>query len=99
MRFRLPLTAKSQRMIKRLNRTKHTKTFEERLAEEAARFKEAAAQLPPGTQRELYLRRARQAETASHINEWLTSPGLQSPTALESLQAGRQAKRDRGASD
>jgi len=28
-------------------------------------------------QRELYLRRARQAEAASHINEWLTSPGLQ----------------------
>ncbi|MCP3400228.1 hypothetical protein NLM15_24105 [Bradyrhizobium sp. CCGB20] len=70
-------------MIKRRNRTKHTKTFEERLAEEAARFKEAAAQLPPGPQRELYLRRARQAETGSHINDWLTSPGLQPPTALD----------------
>ncbi|MCK1273936.1 hypothetical protein IVB46_01595 [Bradyrhizobium sp. 61] len=85
--------------IKRRNRTKHTKTFEERLAEEAARFREAAAQLPPGTQRELYLRRARQAETASHINEWLTSPGLQPPTALENMQVGGPAKRDRVASD
>jgi hypothetical protein len=86
-------------MIKRRNRTKHTKTFEERLAEEAARFKEAAAQLPPGPQREIYLRRARQAETASHINEWLTSPGLQPPIALENMHVGKRAKRDQGASD
>jgi hypothetical protein len=26
--------------------------------------------------RELLLRRARQAETASHINQWLSSPGV-----------------------
>jgi hypothetical protein len=25
------------------------------------------------------LRKARQAETAAHINDWLTSPGLQPP--------------------
>jgi hypothetical protein len=55
-------------------------TFEQRLAEEAKRFKEAAARERPGTlARELLLRRARQAETASHINEWLTSPGLAPP--------------------
>jgi hypothetical protein len=29
--------------------------------------------------RELLLRRARQAETASRINDWLRSPGLRSP--------------------
>jgi hypothetical protein len=58
--------------IKRLHFT-HKKTFEERLAEESRRFKEAADQLPPGTTRELLLRRARQAETAALINEWLTS--------------------------
>ncbi len=94
MRSRLPRM--EQRMIKRRNRTKHTKTFEERLAEEAARFREAAAQLPPGPQRELYLRRARQAETASHINNWLASPGLQPPTALENIQSGRTEKRGQG---
>ena len=54
-------------------------TFEERLAEEAQRFREAAQALPPGTAQELLLRRARQAETASHINDWLQSPGLQPP--------------------
>jgi hypothetical protein len=56
-------------------RVNRPKTFEERLAEEAARFKEAAAKLPQGLARELLLRRARQAETASHMSEWLRSPG------------------------
>jgi hypothetical protein len=55
-------------------------SFEQRLAAEAARFKEAAEKERPGTMaRELLLRRARQAETASHLNEWLTSPGLVPP--------------------
>jgi len=66
-------------------RIKHEKTFEERLAEEARRFKEAADKLPHGTARELLLRRARQAETAAHINEWLRSPGLQPPISLGNL--------------
>jgi len=65
--------------IKKRLRVKHEKTFEERLAAEARHFRELAKQTPPGKQRELYLRRARQADTASHINEWLKSPGLQPP--------------------
>ena len=56
-------------MAQQRRRVKHTATFEERLAEEAIKFKEAAENQPPGsTARELLLRRARQAETASHIN-------------------------------
>lgn len=52
-------------------------TFRQQLAAEAMRFREAAEKEQPGTMaRELLLRRARQAETASHINDWLTSPGL-----------------------
>jgi hypothetical protein len=59
-------------------RIKHTVTFEERLAEEARRFKEAAEREAPGSMaRELLLRRARRAETAAHMNEWLTPPELQ----------------------
>jgi hypothetical protein len=55
-------------------------TFEERLAEEARRFAEAAEkEIPGSTARELLLRRARQAETASRVNEWLRSPGLKAP--------------------
>ena len=68
-----------QRTQKR-RRVKPEKTFEERLAEEAQRFREAAARTPPGTPRELLLKRVRQAETALHINDWLKSPGLQPPT-------------------
>jgi hypothetical protein len=68
------------------NRVKHVKTFKERLADEASRFKEAAQKLPPGSHaQELLLRRARQAETASHVNEWLSSPGSQPPKALKDM--------------
>jgi hypothetical protein len=62
-------------MSQRRKRVKHTVTFEERLAEQAMKFKEAAEKQPPGgTARELLLRRARQAETAAHISNWLRVP-------------------------
>ena len=78
-------------MPQQRRRIKHEKTFQERLAEEALRFKEAAAKLPAGSHaQELLLRRARQAETASHVDEWLTSPGLQPPKALGSLLTGQK---------
>jgi hypothetical protein len=65
-------------MAQQRKRVQHTATFEERLAEEAIRFKEAAEKHPPGSlARELLLRRVRQADTAAHINRWVTSPGLQ----------------------
>jgi len=53
-------------------------TFEQRLAQEAHRVKERAKTLPHGKEREL-LSKARQLETASHISEWISSPGLQRP--------------------
>ena len=78
-------------MPQQRRRIKHEKTFQERLADEARRFKEAAEKLPPGIlAQELLLRRARQAETASHIDEWLTSPGLQPPKALGDLLADQK---------
>jgi hypothetical protein len=60
-------------------RIKHTASFEERLAQEALRLREEAKSLPPGLERDQLIRRARQAETASRMNQWLTSPGLQPP--------------------
>ena len=39
-----------------------------------------ATALPPGPARDRLVRRARQLETASHMNAWLMSPGLRSPT-------------------
>jgi hypothetical protein len=60
-------------------RIKQTLTFEDRLAEAAKRLREQAKTLPPSAERDELIRKARQTETASHLNEWLTSPGLRPP--------------------
>ncbi|MET4487021.1 hypothetical protein [Bradyrhizobium sp. LA7.1] len=60
-------------------RFKQTISLEARLAKEAKRLREEAKALPPGLERDLILRKARQAETGSHISEWLASPGLRPP--------------------
>jgi hypothetical protein len=65
-------------MVKR-NRRKNSSPFEQRLQRMAGEAREAAGRLPDGQQRDALLRKARQAETAAHLNEWLSSPGLQSP--------------------
>jgi hypothetical protein len=73
-------------MVKHRRRFKQTITFEERLAQEAKKFRDEAEKQPTGSlARELLLRRARQAETASHINSWVSSPGLQPPKELQDL--------------
>lgn len=71
--------------VVRRRRFKQSTSFQDRLAKEANRFREEAGKLPNGRERELYLQRARQCETASTIDEWLTSPGLQPPTSLSNL--------------
>ena len=58
-------------------RFEQTRSLEELLANEAKRWREQAALLPPGALRHAVERKARQAETGSHISEWLRSPGLQ----------------------
>jgi hypothetical protein len=60
-------------------RFKQTRSLEERLSEEAKRLREEARLLPPSAERDEMIRKARQAETASHMNDWLTSPGLRPP--------------------
>jgi hypothetical protein len=54
-------------------------SFEENLAAEKAKLEAQVAQLKPGPQRDGLLRKIRQLETALHMNEWLTSPGLRPP--------------------
>jgi len=72
-------------MIKRRDRAKHTATFEERLAEQALRSTAAANRLPKDSKaRQRLLRHARQLETASDINKWLSSPNLQ-PSKMPEL--------------
>ena len=56
----------------------HANSLEERLAQEAQRLREKAKSLPP-VERQRLLRKARQAEAASHVNDWLNSP-LRPPT-------------------
>jgi hypothetical protein len=58
---------------------KLSQPLEQRLADEAHRLREQAKLLPPGAIREATIRKARQAETGSHLSEWLGSPGLRPP--------------------
>jgi hypothetical protein len=60
-------------------RFKQTTSFDARLAQEAERLRHQAEALPHGPEREKLLRKARQAETAAHVDQWLSSPGLQPP--------------------
>lgn len=66
-------------MQRHRRRFKQAQTLEVRLSDEAKRLREAAKLLPPGADREQFLRKARQCETGSHMSEWLRSPGLQPP--------------------
>ena len=60
-------------------RFKQLLSVSERLEQEAVRVRAVAERLPHGAQREQILRKARQAETATHVDEWLSSPGLRAP--------------------
>jgi hypothetical protein len=60
-------------------RVKQTQSLEDRLSAEAVRLRKEAKDMPPGIVRDTLLRKARQAETGSHMSEWLRSSGLQSP--------------------
>jgi len=54
-------------------------SLSERLEQEAARLRAQAKKLPLGQEREELIRKARQAEAATHIDAWLASPGLRTP--------------------
>ena len=60
-------------------RSGHTTSLQERLVREAELARARATSMPLGKERDELLRKARQAETASHIDEWLASPGLRAP--------------------
>jgi len=60
-------------------RFKNILTFPERLDLEAKRLRTEAEKLPHDAERDELLRKARRAETALHVNDWLSSPGLKSP--------------------
>jgi len=72
-------------MFKR-RRFRQASSLAERLSENVEQLRKQLAQLSPGAERDKIARLIRQSETASHIDEWLKSPGLQPPTALSGLQ-------------
>jgi hypothetical protein len=66
-------------MVKR-RRFKQIDPLDRTLSEEAERLRKEARGTPPGVERDKLIRRARLAETAAHMREWLSSPGLKAPT-------------------
>ena len=54
-------------------------SFEAKIAAEKARLEAQVANVSHGQLRDELLRKIRQLETAAHINEWVSSPGLQPP--------------------
>jgi hypothetical protein len=54
-------------------------TIEEKWHQQSEAAKTEAAKLPHGKEREALVRKARQLETASQINQWLSSPELKPP--------------------
>ena len=57
-------------------RFKPIEPLDNRLSEVAGRLRKEARGTPPGVERDRLIRRARLAETASHMSEWLSSKGL-----------------------
>jgi hypothetical protein len=53
--------------------------LQDRVALHALRLKEEARALRPGPERDALIQRVRQAETASHLEDWLLSRGLRAP--------------------
>jgi hypothetical protein len=60
-------------------RVKHQFTLHDRIVAWAKEVREQAAALPPGPDREMLLKKVRQTETALHLEDWASSPGLQPP--------------------
>jgi hypothetical protein len=60
-------------------RTKQTISLKDRLASFAKEVREKASQLRPGPEQDALLKKARQADTAAHLDKWANSPGLQPP--------------------
>jgi len=58
---------------------KQTISLKERLASFAKEVRVKASRLPPGAERDTLLKKASQADTAAHLEEWANSPGLQPP--------------------
>ena len=60
-------------------RFKQCLSLQDRLSAWADQARKQASTLPAGSERDRFLKKVRQAETAAHVDEWANSPGLQPP--------------------
>lgn len=60
-------------------RFKQIDPLDKRILQQVERLHEEARNAPPGPEREKLERRVKLSETASHMSEWLNSPGLRPP--------------------
>ena len=74
-----PILERMEQRMPEHRRFTQTISLEGSFPEEAKRLRKQAQGTLPGIERERLVRRARQLETASRMNEWLTSRGLQAP--------------------
>jgi hypothetical protein len=65
--------------MKPRRRVQQIYVLKDRLIQEAENLRKQAEGMPPGIRRDELIAKARQAETAARIDEWLASPGLQPP--------------------
>jgi hypothetical protein len=66
--------------MKNRRRFKQNLSLKDRLGLFAKEARSSADRLPPGPAKDEFLRKARQADTATHLDEWINSPGWQPPT-------------------
>ena len=65
--------------MQRRRRFKQTLSLQDRLAAWADEIRKQAASLPSGPERDALLKKAGQADVASHLDSWANSAGLQLP--------------------
>ena len=63
--------------MQRRRRFKHQFSLQDRIVSWAKEVRARAAELPPGPDREMLLKKVRQAETALHLENWTSSTELQ----------------------
>ena len=65
--------------MQKRRRFKQQFTLQDRLLAWSKEVLEQAKKLPPGAERDALMKKARQADVASHLDDWAKSPGLQPP--------------------
>ena len=60
-------------------RFKQILSLQDRIAEWAASVRDQINGMSPGPERDEPIKKLRQAETATHLEKWANSPGLQPP--------------------